>query len=172
MAPGLLRRSGVMRALRDLLLFALVAADLLACSGAATVATEPLGQPVAFATLAQAAVPGQSGGAVQEAVRDPAAYQALWARLTAGSPLAKTPPAVDFGRKMVVAVALPTQGCVAKVTVQGIVRDASGLRVDVLEQYPGPQCRCVVSSRPFHVVALDRFPDPVRFNATRGPNTC
>jgi hypothetical protein len=148
------------------------AAVLLACTGAARTTTEPAGEPVAFVTLAQAAVPGQSGGAVQEVVRDPAAFQALWTQLTAGSSLDKTPPAVDFGRQMVVVAALPTQSCVAKVTIQGIAREASSLRVDLLEQYPGPSCRCIVSSRPFHVVSLARIDGAVRFNATRGPDTC
>ncbi len=125
-----------------------------------------------FSTLAQSAVPGRSGGAVQQVVRDAAGYQALWDELGAGG-AGKAPPAVDFARRMVVAVALPTQSCVAKVTIRGIAREPGGLAVDVLEQYPGPQCRCIVSSRPFHVVSLDRqAPGAVRFDVTRGPDTC
>jgi hypothetical protein len=157
---------------RSIALALVGAAILLACTGAVRTATEPAGEPVAFATLVQAAVPGQSGGGVREVIRDPAAFQALWAQLTAGSALDKAPPAVDFGRQMVIAAALPTQSCVAKVTIQGIAHDASGLRVDLLEQYPGASCRCVVSSRPFHVVSLARTEGAVRFNATRGPDTC
>jgi hypothetical protein len=159
--------------LRGAALAPLAAALLLACAGAVRTAAEPAGkaspEPVAFTTVAQSAVPGQSGGAVQEVARDEPGYQALWAGLGAG----KAPPAVDFARRMVVVVALPTQSCVAKVTIRGIAREPGGLAVDVLEQYPGPQCRCIVASRPFHVVALDRqAPGAVRFDVTRGPNTC
>jgi hypothetical protein len=160
------------RALRCAGLLVLETALLLACTGSVRTSTEPTAppaaEPVAFTTLVQAAVPGQSGAGVQEVVRDEAGYRALWAGLA----VAEAPPPVDFSRRMVIAAALPTQGCVAKVTIQGIVRDATGLRIDVLEQYPGPDCRCIVSSRPFHVVALDRRSEPVRFHATRGPNTC
>ena len=145
---------------------------ILACAGSGATTTQPEGQPVPFTTLAQAAVAGQSGGAVAEVIRDDARYRALWAELRVGSGLAETPPAVDFLRQMVIAVALPTQGCVAKVTVQAITGDATGLRVDVLERYPGSSCRCIASSRPFHLVALARRPDPVRFNPTRGTDTC
>jgi len=127
---------------------------------------------VPFTTLAQTAVAGQNGAAVAEVVRDDARYRALWAELRAGSGLDETPPAVDFERQMVIAVALPTQGCIAKVAVEGIAGDAAGLRVDVLERYPGPRCSCIASSRPFHLVALERRPDPVRFSPARGPDTC
>jgi len=163
------------RALRCAGLLVLETALLLACAGSVRISpanradpAPPAPEPIAFTTLVQAAVPGQSGAAVQEVVRDDAGYRALWAGLA----VAEAPPPVDFSRRMVIAAALPTQGCVAKVTIQGIVRDATGLRIDVVEQYPGPDCRCIVSSRPFHVVALDRRSEPVRFHATRGPNTC
>ncbi len=161
-----------MREPRAVGLSALAALVLLACAGSARTSTEPGGpaaaQPVAFTTLAQASVPGGSGGAAEDVVRDAAGYQALWGRLGTS----QTAPAVDFTKKMVISVALATQSCTAKVTIQTITRDANGLAVNVLEQYPGPQCRCMVASRPFHVVALDRQSGDVAFHSTRGPDTC
>jgi len=170
------------RALRGAGLLALGTGVLLACAGAASPPADPASPPASpptsrkmeLTTLAQMAAPGQAGGAIREVLRDDASYRRRWADLAAGSALAKDPPAVDFQKRMVVVAALATQSCVAKVTIQRIVEEGAGLRVELLEQFPGPHCRCIVASRPFHVVAVDRHDrnGPVEFHAKRGPDTC
>ena len=159
--------------------FALAVAGFLAlaaCNGSSrpgpTLPDEP--GPIAFETLIQRSVPGQSGGEVREAARDAAAWGRLWSRLRegAGATLPEEPPAVDFNREMVIAAAMPTQGCVSRVTIQGISQRRGELVVDLLEAPPAPNCVCVVAERPLHVVRLPRSPDPVRFEVTRGQTSC
>jgi hypothetical protein len=135
--------------------------------------TEPGGPgPVAFETLVQASNPGQPGGTVREAVRDPAAWSTLWAELREGTALPEEPPAVDFSRDMVIAAAMETQGCVAKVTIRGIRRAGNELVVDLLEAPPAPNCVCITSERPIHVVKLARFEGAVRFVVEVGVTGC
>lgn len=131
-------------------------------------------RPVTFETLIQRSVPGQSGGEVREVARDAAAWASLWARLRegAGATLPEQPPPVDFSREMVIAAAMPTQGCVSRVTIQRIVQGRGELVVDLLEAPPAPNCVCVVSERPLHAVRLPLSPDPVRFEVTRGQTPC
>lgn len=148
----------------------------LACNGSSrsgpTLPDEP--EPVAFETLIQRSVPGQSGGEVREVARDAAAWDSLWSRLRqgAGATLPEAPPAVDFSRDMVIAAAMGTQGCVSRVTIRGIVRAGGALVVDLLEAPPAPNCICVTSERPLHAVRLPLSPDPVRFEVTRGQTSC
>jgi hypothetical protein len=136
-----------------------------ACHG--TLATEP-GGPVAFQTIAQAAVPGQTGTARREVVRDAAAWRAVWDELRAGEPL----PAVDFATEMVVVAAMENQPCVSRVTIRAIALERGTLAVDVLEAPPAPNCVCVVSERPFHLVRLRRLDAPARFTVERGQTSC
>jgi hypothetical protein len=149
---------------------------LAACNGSSRpgqgLSDEP--GPVAFETVIQRSIPGQSGGEVREAARDAAAWASLWARLRegAGATLPEEPPAVDFSREMVIAAAMPTQGCVSKVTIQKISRGRGELVVDLLEAPPAPNCVCITSERPLHVVRLPQSPDPVRFEAARGQTSC
>jgi hypothetical protein len=127
---------------------------------------------VPFETLVQTAVPGQAGKEVRRAVRDDAAWRALWSELRQDSSLAEQPPAIDFDREMVVAAAMETQSCVSRVTVRAIRRSGDGLTVDLLEEPPAPNCRCIVAARPLHVVRLQKVPGDVRFTAERGQLSC
>lgn len=151
---------------------------LMACNGSSrpgpSLPDEPRPGPVAFETVIQRSIPGQSGGEVREAARDAAVWGPLWSRLRegAGDTLPEEPPAVDFSRDMVIAAAMPTQGCVSRVTIQGISQRRGELVVDLLEAPPAPNCVCITSERPLHVVRLHRSPDPVRFEATRGQTSC
>src|SRR4051812_10929321 len=70
---------------------------------------------VPFTTLAQAGVPGQTGGELRQVIRDPQTWAEVWAQLQAGSGLSATPPEVDFRQDMVIVTAMPTQPCVSKV---------------------------------------------------------
>ncbi len=154
--------------------FALAAAVLLslACNG--YVGWDPPGN-VALETILQRSIPAQSGGQVREVARDEASWAALWSRLRQGGgqgALPDQPPAVDFSRDMVIAAAMETQSCVSKVTIRGVVRGRGELVVDLLEAPPSPNCVCITSERPLHVVRLRRSDDPVRFEAERGVTSC
>jgi hypothetical protein len=132
------------------------------------------GAPVSvpFETVLQTSVPGQAGQQRREAVRDAAAWAALWAELREGSGLPAEPPAVDFDREMVIAAAMETQSCVAKVTIRSITRSGEGLTVDLLEEPPAPNCICITSARPIHIVKLAQEAGPVRFTAEQGVTRC
>jgi hypothetical protein len=126
--------------------------------------------PVPFATVVQIAVPGQTGQRVQEVVRDADAWKKLWAELRKDSVLAEDPPApaVDFEHEMVVVAAMETQGCVSRVTIRSITRTNDKAAVDVLEEPPAANLRCFASSRPIHVVRVQRMSGEVTFTtATR-----
>jgi hypothetical protein len=127
---------------------------------------------VAFTTLVQTSVPGQAGGEVRAVVRDRAAWVRLWAQLREGSSLPATTPEVDFGSDMVIVAAMATQPCVSRVTVRSITGDRGGLRVDILEEPPAANCRCITSERPIHAVRLRRSDASVQFTATSTPRAC
>lgn len=148
----------------------------LACNGS----TEPSRQgappdsAVSFTTILQRSIPGQAGGEIREAARDQASWAALWARLRegGGDALPPEPPAVDFPREMAIAVAMPTQGCVSKVTIRSITPIRGEIVVDLLEAPPAPNCVCITSERPLHAVRLPRVEGAVRFVAERGLTSC
>jgi hypothetical protein len=127
---------------------------------------------VPFETVLQTSVPGQAGSERREAVRDAATWAALWAELREGSGLPAEPPAVDFSRDMVIAAAMATQSCVSKVTIRSITRSSDGLAVDLLEEPPAPNCICITTARPIHIVKLARETGPVRFTAEQGVTSC
>ncbi len=142
-----------------------------ACAERASAPSDP-GGAVPFTTVAQAGVPGQSGGEIRQVIRDAAAWNQAWGELRAGSSLAAAPPTVDFQTDMVIVAAMPTQSCVSKVTVRGITGTPEGLRVDLLEEPPASNCRCIVSQRPLHAVRLRRSDAPVQFTVTTTPRAC
>jgi hypothetical protein len=145
-----------------------------ACAAVASPPRDPGGE-VAFTSLLQVAVPGQSGVEIRKVVRDDATWKQVWAELRAGSSLAEAPPAVDFQQDMVIVTAMPTQSCVSKVTIRGIRGVHGGrdsLEVDLLEEPPAANCRCIVSQRPIHAVRLPRSAGAVRFTATVTPHAC
>jgi hypothetical protein len=148
----------------------------LACAGAASSkpAASARAGAVAFQTIDQRGIPGQSGGEIRDVARDEAAWHALWAELRegGGDVLPEEPPTVDFQRDMVIVVAMPTQSCVSKVTIQSVTRNRGGLVVQLLEAPPAPNCVCIVAQRPIHVVRLPRFEGDVRFVARRGQTSC
>ena len=159
-----------------------VALLTLACAGgAAGPARTPAGKrgkPVAFTTIVQRANPGQSGVQIRALARDADTWRALWAELRkdGGEALPAEPPAVDFPREMALVVAMPTQSCVSKVTIQSIghLGNPTGgtLLVNLLEAPPAPNCRCIVASRPFHAVRLPRTGGALRFVVNHGQTSC
>jgi hypothetical protein len=130
------------------------------------------GEPVAFTTLAQAAVPGQNGGEIRQVIRDAATWTRTWADLRAGSSLPEAPPAVDFQTEMVIVAAMPTQSCVSKVTLRSIQTAGSNLVADALEEPSSPSCKCITSQRPFHAVRVARSDAAVHFAVTAKPRVC
>jgi hypothetical protein len=129
---------------------------------------------VAFQTIDQRGIPGQSGGEIRQVARDENAWRELWAELRegGGDVLPEEPPAVDFEHEMAIVVAMPTQSCVSKVTIQSVVRQRGGAVVNLLEAPPAANCTCVVSQRPFHVIRIPRIEGDVRFVAKRGQTSC
>jgi hypothetical protein len=152
----------------------------LACTGgnsgaSAPLPTESAPESLAVETILQRSIPGQSGDTIREAARDEAAWTTLWARLRAGGGegfLPPQPPTVDFSRDMVIVAAMDTQSCVSRVTVRNVTPARGELVVDLLEAPPAPNCTCITSERPLHVVRVRRSADPVRFEVTRGQTSC
>ena len=149
--------------------FVLTAAS---CNGEKTV-TEPGDKTteqsvIALTTVVQQSIPGGSGGTVREVIRDQVALAAAWTEL--GLPGA--PPVVDFGQEMVVVAAMETQACVSKVTIRSASEQGGELVVDILEAPPAPNCICVTSERPIHVVRLRKVDAPPRYNVERGQTPC
>jgi hypothetical protein len=152
----------------------LLAAGSSACAAGGNSPSDPQGDrgKISFTSLVQVAVPGQTGGEIREVIRDAATWSQIWTQLRAGSSLPEAPPAVDFQKDMVIVAAMPTQSCVSKVTVRSIHDDPRELRVDLLEEPPAANCRCIVSQRPIHAVRLPRSAGGVRFMATVTPHAC
>jgi hypothetical protein len=136
------------------------------------------GKPIAFTTLVQRSLPGQSGDEIRAVARDPDTWNALWASLrqNGGDALPADPPAVNFPREMALVVAMPTQSCVSQVTIQSIghlgAPSNGTLLVTLLEAPPAPNCRCAVSARPIHVVRLPRTGGTLRFVVNHGQTSC
>jgi len=161
----------VIRALAWALALPLVLAAGCRSAGSGTPAsTAPV--PVPFATVIQIAVPGQTGKKLQVAVRDTDTWKTLWSDLRKDSALAEDPPAVDFETEMVVVAAMETQGCVSRVTLRSITRTNDKAAVDILEEPPAANCRCFVSSRPIHVVKVQKMSGEITFTTSRGEMPC
>jgi hypothetical protein len=148
-----------------------------ACAGAADPprpAPSRAARTAAFQTIEQRAIPGQSGGEIRKVARDEASWRALWTELRqgGGDALPEEPPEVDFLSETAIVVAMPTQSCVSKVTIQSVVRERTGAVVNLLEAPPAPNCVCAVAERPFHVVRVPRIEGDVRFVAKRGQTPC
>jgi len=154
------------------LLFALLVAASCGPSPAQPSGTPAVEAVLPFETLVQRSIPGQGGPERREAIRDAASWRAAWAELRTGSNLPADPPAVDFEHQMVIVAAMETQGCVAKVTIRSVTRTAGALTVDLLEAPPAPNCICITSERPIHVIRLERVDLPVHFAVEQGVTSC
>jgi hypothetical protein len=133
---------------------------------AAALTTEGMRAPVTFTTIVQG---DQSG--IEEArevvVRTPAEWKALWQQHAPGQP----PPAVDFGKSMVVGVFAGFRGTGGyQVTIAAIDQQGSDLVVTWHETRPGK--RDIVTQMltfPHHLVRLDRADAPVKFKKAEKP---
>lgn len=161
-------------ALRAWAAMGLLLAGVAGCgsSGPAVPENSPQQGSIELQTIVQQSNPGQGGETVREVVRDEASWRALWAKLREGSALAEEPPAVDFAREMVAVAAMETQSCVSRVTIRTAVRTGNELVLDVLEAPPAPNCTCITSERPIHVVRLPKVDAAERFTVERGQTAC
>jgi hypothetical protein len=147
----------------------LTAALLLAACSQAPAADQPAAPAVLpFETVVQRSLPGQGGPTHREVIRDVAAWRSTWDELKTSEEL----PAIDFQRQMVILAAMETQGCVSRVTIRSVTRNADVLVVDLLEAPPAPNCVCITSERPIHVIRLEKVDLPARFEVERGVTSC
>jgi hypothetical protein len=101
-------------------------------------------------------------------VRDQQSWASLWAQHAGG---AATPPAVDFGKQMVIGVFLGTQnnGCYST-TIRHIANFGDKLTVLHADSVPGPTVLCTLAlTRPAHLVVLDRSDSPIEFATEVAP---
>jgi hypothetical protein len=145
----------------------LCALALLACT------TGPSGSdendsPQAFETVVSAFHSG-IGEKRRETVRDQASWTRLWAEIHAGQTPVEPPPAVDFSREMLVAVALgtrPTGGFAVK--VRGVATRGDRLEVAVLETCPPPGAMVTAAlTQPVEVVRVPRLSQTPTFKEER-----
>jgi hypothetical protein len=129
-------------------------------------------EPVTLETIVQASNPGQGGERRQEVIRDDAAWRTAWSEIREGSSLPAEPPAVDFSREMVILAAMATQGCVARVTIGSVTPGGGELVIAVTEAPPAPNCVCITSERPIHIVRAPKLEGRPRFVVTQGQTSC
>ncbi len=135
----------------------------------------PSKDSVPIRTIVQVSIPGQGGSQRQEVIRDDAAWRTAWSEIREGSSLPAEPPAVDFGQEMVILAAMETQGCVARVTINTVTPsggDLGDLVIAVTEAPPAPNCVCITSERPVHIVRVPKLDGRPRFAVTEGQTSC
>ncbi len=109
----------------------------------------------------------------EQVVRDPAAWSALWRRMTAGQSPSSI-PTVDFGGEMVLvaAMGLRSSGGYA-VTIDRVESTAAGLTAYVTHQSPGPRCGAITAvTQPVDVARIPRSDRPVRWNVREVVRDC
>jgi hypothetical protein len=136
---------------------------LAALAGCSSPRSSP-GHKLTWRTLSR----GLSSGLVQpghHVIRDPTAYFKLWADHAAEVPRAALPPAVDFSREMVVAVALgqrPTGGYMVEI-VDVVLRGRTA-RVLVAERVPRPGVLQIqMATQPYQFIALPALNARIEF---------
>jgi hypothetical protein len=109
---------------------------------------------------------------LSEVVRDEATWVELWDRIHRGVTPRLSPPAVDFSRHMLIAVATGTRPSGGfNITVQSVVAHEGRLEVEVLETCPAPDAIVTMAlTRPVEVVRLDRVPQGPVFRHSRSPS--
>jgi hypothetical protein len=148
------------------------------------------GGVVALALLACASTPGGAAGAPQafeslfsaahsgieqkrhDVVRDQAAWARAWSEIHARSGSAPAPPVVDFGKDMLILVALGTRPSGGfSVKVRGIEASGERVEVEVLESCP-PQGAMVTAAltQPVEVVRVAAQPLAPTFKEVREPS--
>ena len=146
---------------------ALALAGVAGCPGAGPSPTQPP-RAVADRPLSVTRLFESRNGALESptelVLRDQAAWEATWPRLHRSGPPGAA-PAVDFGRDMVVVVALgerPSGGF--GVRVDALESDGAGALVRYTSTEPGPDCMTTQAlTAPVEAVAVPRVAGQVRF---------
>ena len=112
--------------------------------------------------------------AAQQVVRDPAAWQAVWTRLTSNASPAPALPAVDFTKDMIVVAGMGMKGHGGyKIAITAAAEDAGKVTVEVTETSPGARCmNAMMMTSPVVVARLPRRAGDVTFNVVRKVVDC
>lgn len=110
----------------------------------------------------------------REVIRDDDAFQALWARHSAGMDPAPPPPAIDFSREMLIAVFAGVQATAGyRWTLQSLSEANGSLAVHLRFDRPGPDCAVAqVLTQPYLLVKTDRSRLPVVFHVVPRTVSC
>jgi hypothetical protein len=113
------------------------------------------------------AVSGQPSDAARQrtVIGDAATWTGFWASLKPDPNANGAPPAVDFGRDMVIAAAMPVQPSGGfRIAIESVTELSDRLEVQVAEYSPARDCALPgVITRPFDVVQLPRRDKRVTF---------
>lgn len=110
----------------------------------------------------------------QQVIRDAAAWDALWSRLTSNVSPAPERPAVDFTKDMVVVAAMGSRGHGGyKVMITGAAEQGGAVTVEVTETSPGPGCMTpMIMTSPVAIASLPRSAGDVKFNVIKKTADC
>ena len=107
-------------------------------------------------------------------IRDQAAWVDAWASLWPALAPIPAPPNVDFGREMIVFVALgerPSSGY--SILVDSASTSAQGLTISIGSSAPGPHCGTTLAlTQPVDIARLPRIETPVHFVETSRIANC
>jgi hypothetical protein len=107
-------------------------------------------------------------------IRDPAAWEELWARMTSNHGPKRPAPAVDFSREMVIAVAMGTRASGGfGIRVTEVNASVGEITATVVSTSPGRTCGTTAAlTAPMDVVRVPRTSLPVRFVEQRAVSDC
>jgi hypothetical protein len=107
-------------------------------------------------------------------VRDSASWRQTWERINAPFIPQQPPPAVDFGREMVVVAALgrkPSGGY--DLEIERATEDSSGIEVLVRRTIPGDRCPLSAAvTQPVDIARIPASNKPVRFREREQGSPC
>jgi hypothetical protein len=148
-----------------------IVALMLALIGSQT----PSPRPLAVTPVTTLNAPdGVFSAAAQQVIRDQAAWQSLWSRLTANASPAPALPAVDFVKDMLVVAAMGSKGHGGyKIAITAATEQPGGVTVEVTETSPGAHCmNAMMITSPVVVAGLPRRDGTVTFTVVRKTVDC
>ncbi len=97
------------------------------------------------------------------AVRDAPAWAAMWRRITAAHGEPPPPPAIDFGREMLLIAAMGTQPSGGyRIRIERVLDQGGWLEAHVVRVSPGPRCGATAAlTHPIDIVRVAASPKPV-----------
>lgn len=96
-------------------------------------------------------------------VRDAPAWAAMWRRITAAHGAPPPPPAIDFGREMLLIAAMGTQPSGGyRIRIERVLDQGGRLEAHVVRISPGPRCGAIAAlTHPIDIVRVAASPRPV-----------